>query len=106
MAQVGETGTAMSFEEAARLDPEAASGELDRGRWKPVTRGTWRHGRITGNVFFLLKLYAKKHAGWSVATADPGTKLQQNPDVLRGPDVGVIRAEREPVGKGVLGWLD
>jgi Uma2 family endonuclease len=96
----------MTFEEAARLDANERSGELDRGRWIPMTRGTWRHGHIALNVGILLGMYAKQHAGWSVATNDPGTRLQQNPDVLRGPDVGVIRSERVPTGKGVQGWLD
>ena len=37
---------------------------------------------------------------------DPGAKLQRDPDTLRGPDVGVVRAEREPTGRGAEGWLD
>lgn len=71
-----------------------------------MTPGSWRHGRITGNVVFALKLYAKQHAGWSVATANPGTKLRQTPAILRGPDAAIVRAEREPNGRGVEGWLD
>lgn len=106
MTQPSATGSVMSLEEASTLDAEEMSGELVNGKWVPVTRGTWRHGRITGNVVFALKLYAKKNTGWSVATADPGTKLRKDPAVLRGPDVGVIRAEREPTGRGTDGWLE
>jgi Uma2 family endonuclease len=50
--------------------------------------------------------YADTHEGWFVATADPGTRLREHPALLRGPDVGVIRTERRPVGKGVDGWLN
>ncbi len=96
----------MTFEEAARLDPDEQAGEIDHGEWKPATKGTWRHGEIVGNVCFLLRLYAREHPGWSVATADPGTKLARNPDLLRGPDVGMVRAERRPTGRGVEGWLE
>jgi Uma2 family endonuclease len=96
----------MTFEEAARLDPRTQPGELVDGEWIPMTRSTWRHGEVVLNIAFLLKLYARGHEGWSVSTADPGVKLARNPDVLRGPDVGIVRAERVPTGKGADGWLD
>ena len=96
----------MTFEEAARLDPDEQSGELDSGRWMPVTKNTWRHGEIVSNVNVLLRLYARAHPGWSVSVGDPGTKLKRDPDVLRGPDVGIVRADRRPTGKGAEGWLE
>jgi Uma2 family endonuclease len=96
----------MTFEAAARLDPDEAPGELDGGRWVPVTRSTWRHGEIAGNVYLLLRVYARQHPGWSVAVGDPGAKLGHAPDVLRGPDVAIVRAERRPQGRGKEGWLE
>jgi Uma2 family endonuclease len=99
-------GPLMTFEEAAQLDPDEHPGELDAGRWVPVTKNTWRHGRIVSNVVVALKLYAKAHPGWSVSAGDPGTKLARDPDVLRGPDVAIVRQEREPTGKGAAGWLE
>jgi Uma2 family endonuclease len=96
----------MTFEAAALLDPDESSGELEAGRWVPVPRSTWRHGEIVGNVGFLLHLYAREHAGWSVAVGNPGTKLGHNPDILRGPDVAIVRVEREPTGRGAEGWLE
>jgi Uma2 family endonuclease len=96
----------MTFDVAASLDPRRVPGEIAAGRWAPVTRGTWDHGGIVANVVLLLKLYARSNPGWFVATADPGTKLHRNPDTLRGPDVGVVRLDRKPRGKGVEGWLE
>ncbi len=96
----------MTFEEAAQLDPDEYAGDLDAGRWVPVPRNTWRHGEILINAGVLLRLYARSHPGWSVSGADPGTKLAHNPDVLRGPDVGIVRTERKPTGKGADGWLE
>jgi len=61
---------------------------------------------VVVNIAVLLKQYAKAHEGWSVAAADPGTKLARNPDVLRGPDVAIVRLERVPTGVGEGGWLD
>jgi Uma2 family endonuclease len=96
----------MTFEDAARLDTDEAPGELDRGKWIAVTRNTWRHGVIAGNAYALLRQYARGNPGWSVAVGDPGTKLATGPDLLRGPDVAMVRAERAPTGRGAQGWLD
>lgn len=96
----------MTFEEAAGLDPDAAGGELDAGSWVPVTRNTLRHGEILINVAALLKAYTRSNRGLRVSGGDPGTKLGRDPDVLRGPDIAVVRAERWPEGTGAAGWLE
>lgn len=58
------------------------------------------------NAAVLLKEYARHHPGWSVAVGDPGTKLRHAPDVLRGPDVAMVRADRKPTGRGEAGCLE
>lgn len=95
----------MTFEAAARLDPDEFAGEIDRGEWVPVSKNTWRHGEVTGNVYSLLREFAKRHGGLRVGVGDPGAKLSHEPDTLRGPDVAVIREERKPTGRGEEGWL-
>lgn len=106
MLERSPTTNPMTFEAAAQLDSDDHGGEIVDGTWVPVTRTTWRHGEIVLTIGMLLKLYARQHAGWSVAVADPGVRLSRNPDKLRGPDVGMVRAHRAPTGKGMLGWLD
>lgn len=101
-----EQSRSLTFADAAALDADACPGELDGHGWVPMTRGTWRHGRVVVNVAFVLESWAREHPGWCVATADPGTRLGSSPDILRGPDVGVVRQERMPTGTGVEGWLD
>ncbi len=96
----------MTFEAAAELDPDVDGGELEAGRFVPVTRNTWHHGEIVGNAYAVLRACARSRSGWSVAVGDPGTKLRRDPPTLRGPDVGLIRAERRPTGKDVEGWLE
>lgn len=96
----------MTFEDAARIDPDEAPGEVDAGRWVPVPRNTWRHAEIAGNVTFALRRYAAEHPGWRVGVGDPGVKLRHDPDTLRGPDVAIVRAERVPEGRGAAGWLE
>lgn len=96
----------MTLEEAARLNPEQFPGEIVEGEFVPVPRNTWRHGVIMTNVAALLHEYKRRHGGWSVACGDPGAKLNRAPAQLRGPDVAMLRADREPAGKGVDGWVE
>lgn len=74
----------ITFEDAAKLDPDEHPAELVEGRLVPVSRGTWRHGRITGNVYLAPRLYANAHGGWVVATAD---RVVGRDDALDGSDV-------------------
>jgi Uma2 family endonuclease len=99
-------GDEMTFEEAAFLDHDETPGELVAGRFVPVPKSTWRHGKIMVKTGILLELYAREHPGWSVAVGNPGTKLRHDPDTLRRPDVAVVRAERVPEGRGADGWLE
>jgi len=87
------------------MDPDQQPGELDHGRWIPVTRNTWRHGEVLINLGTLLRIFTKQHPGWSVSGGDPGTRLRRDPDLLRGPDLGVIPVARRPSGRGEDGWL-
>ena len=96
----------LTFEQAAQLDPDLEPGELVKGRFESVTRNTWRHGEIVARVCVLLGAYVRDNPGWSLAVGDPGTRLSHDPDTLRGPDVGLVRAVRPPVGSGVDGWLE
>lgn len=96
----------LTFEDVARLDPKQYPGELINGIWTPVSRNTFQHGEILLQIGMLLKLYAKTHPGWIVSGGDPGMKLSQRPDTLRGADIAVVRAERRPTGRGAKGWLD
>lgn len=106
MADPGRDQGRLTFAEAARLDPDTQGGELDTGRWVPVTRDTWRHGQIVSKANVILYEHVRVHPGWSLSVGDPGTKLGRDPDVLRGPDVALVRKEREPRGHGVDGWLE
>lgn len=103
MANVAEK--LLTFEDVAGFDPDEHAGELVDGRWVPVTRNTWRHGELVHRVSMLLGDYQRLHSGWSISVGDPGTKLAANPDKLRGPDLGIVRVDRVPTGRGAEGWL-
>ncbi len=54
----------MTFEAAAELDPDVDGGELEAGRFVPVTRNTWHHGEIVGNAYAVLRACARSRSGW------------------------------------------
>lgn len=89
----------MTFADAAALDPTCEPGEVVRGVWVRATRNTWKHGETVANMAALLELWARTHPEWRVSVGAPGTKLARHPDVLRGPDVGVVRRDRVPTGE-------
>jgi Uma2 family endonuclease len=55
---------------------------------------------------FMFQQYVNTHPEWSLSVGDPGSKLVREPPTLRGPDLGIVRVERVPKGKGAAGWLD
>lgn len=106
MAELALQPQPLTFEDAARLDPDQFAGEIEAGEWIPMTRNTWRHGEVLINIGTVLRIYTRGNPTLRVAGGDPGTKLRSIPATLRGPDVAIIRAERRPTGRGAEGWLD
>jgi Uma2 family endonuclease len=100
------TDRPMTFDAASKLDPDASRGEIERGEFISLTNSTWRHAFILINIGSLLRSYVRTHREWKVGGGDPGCKLEHDPDTLRGPDVGLVRRERLPTGKGAQGWLE
>ena len=95
-----------TFERAAELDPDKNPGDLERGRFIPLTKSTLRHGRIMVNIAALFRAYSREHPEWMAVAGDPGCKLEHDPDTLRGPDVALVARDRAPEGRGAEGWLD
>lgn len=106
MAVVVEKSYPRTIEQAAELDPDLCPGEIDEGTWVPMSKNSWRHGEVCLNLAMLLGAYCRTHKEWRAAINDPGAKLGRGPDILRGPDIAVIRRERRPLGDGSDGWVD
>jgi Uma2 family endonuclease len=68
-------------------------GELDQ---MPLAGG--RHGDVAAELGALLRIYAKQNRLGKVLAAETGFLMARNPDVVLGPDVSFIRAERIPTG--------
>jgi len=96
MAQVQVEAKRMTLEEAKQINPDEQPGELVRGVFVPMSRPTVRHGFVTAKVVFVLMRYLEQNPIGQVVCNDAGFVLEQQPDTLRGPDVGVILKERIP----------
>jgi Uma2 family endonuclease len=54
----------------------------------------FKHGDIAGYVAGLLHVWNLQHKFGRVLVADPGFRLQRDPDLVRAPDVALVQANR------------
>ena len=77
--------------------------ELVEGRLVRMSPVSFDHGRIVGQLLFILNSHLKQSPS-GVVVADAGFKLAANPDTVRGPDIAFLRADRVPP-RGTRGFL-
>jgi Uma2 family endonuclease len=98
MATIPAITTAQQLLEA----PGLGRCELIRGKLIMMTPAGFRHGRIVSTVNLLLGSFVREHGLGTVTGAETGFQIARDPDTVRAPDVGFIRADRipetEPVG--------
>lgn len=82
-----------TVEDVERLACEGEEYELIRGELIPVSPTGRRHGRAAGSFYVPLWHYARRE-GAGEAYMEVGFILRRNPDVMLGPDVSFVRAER------------
>ena len=61
-----------------------------------MTPAGFEHGRITINISLPLARFVKEQGLGVVTTAETGFQIAHDPDTVRAPDVGFIRADRVP----------
>src|SRR5262249_32828570 len=74
--------------------PEARHAELVRGTLVPVSPTNFGHGFCASQAIFVLMSFAKPRRLGFVLSAETGYILARNPDIVRAPDVGFVRADR------------
>jgi Uma2 family endonuclease len=79
---------------ALKLENKRA--ELVRGRLVVREPAGFRHGVITAELTARLNEFAKRNTLGVVVAAETGFKIGSDPDTVRAPDVGFIRASRVP----------
>jgi Uma2 family endonuclease len=85
-------------EELAEL-PNVGPCELVEGRIVPMSPTGGEHGRVEGNIFEVVRAFAREHGLGKVLVGEVGIFTRRNPDTVRGADVAFISNE----GYGRLG---
>ncbi len=70
--------------------------ELVRGELIVMTPAGFEHGSILVNITLPLGGFVKQHRLGIVTGAETGFQIRRDPDTVRAPDVGFVRAERVP----------
>jgi Uma2 family endonuclease len=90
------TAELLTADDLLRLNIRDKRTELVRGRLIVREPAGFRHGAIAAELTAWLADFVKARAFGVVVAAETGFKLSSNPDTVRAPDVGFIRAERVP----------
>ena len=86
----------MTAEQLLALNLPDKRTELVRGRLIVREPAGFRHGMVAMRAGALIDAFVRQHALGVVLAAETGFKLFSNPDTVRAPDVGFVRAARMP----------
>lgn len=97
----------LTAEEFFALPPPADGTRLElvRGEVVVMSRPTWEHGEIAGNVYLLIKLFLREHPVGRVSV-EGGVLTERKPDTVRGPDVSFMSRERMPLDERMNRFAD
>ena len=89
-------GILMTADELLALKVPNKRTELIRGRLVVREPAGFRHGAIAAALTRRLVDFVNRHQLGVVVAAETGFRITSNPDTVRAPDVGFVRAERVP----------
>lgn len=89
--------TLLTAEDLFHMPDMGMKHELVRGELRSMAPAGVEHGNIGGELFVLLRQYAKLHDLGMVLGPDTGFYLSRDPDNVRAPDVSFVRKARIPV---------
>ena len=84
------TLTQISADEFLLIAPKLGPCELVKGEIVPMVPGGFDHSNTSGNIFSLIRGWARKTKLGVVVTNEAGLVLEENPDTVRGGDVVYI----------------
>jgi len=87
------TRTAFTLEQLAGLPEDGMLHELDEGELIAKTKPARNHGRCQARIAYFLNGFVLPNRAGEVQT-ESGFVLGRDPEILRGPDVAFVRAER------------
>lgn len=87
------TTATITLEELARMPDDGFLHEIDEGQLIVMTRPNFRHGVIQANIVGMLREHVRRNKLGRVLS-ESGFILGKRPEILRGPDVAFVRADR------------
>ncbi len=88
--------TLISAEDLPRLSPPDKKTELVRGVMVVREPPGYRHGKVAGRLFGIIRDFVEPRGMGDVLAAETGFKLASNPDTVRAPDVAFVHRDRAP----------
>jgi Uma2 family endonuclease len=76
--------------------PPPGRWELLRGELVMMAPAGFEHGRIVSRINARLQDFVERHNLGVVTGAETGFQIESDPDTVRAPDVGFVRADRVP----------
>jgi Uma2 family endonuclease len=92
----GMASATMTAEDLLRLNIQDKRSELVRGRLVVREPAGFAHGVVASRIGERVAEFVRTHALGVVVAAETGFTLARDPDTVRAPDVGFIRADRVP----------
>src|SRR5213075_1431959 len=86
----------LTAEELLALNIQDKRTELVRGRLVVREPAGFRHGTVAMSIGVAIGTFVKSNQLGVVVAAETGFTLFRNPDTVRAPDVGFVRADRVP----------
>ena len=96
---MGTTTQLMTAEELYMMPSDNFRYELVKGELRKMSPGSYKHGKVIGNLTGPLVQHVREHKLGVVCGAETGFKIAQNPDTVRAPDISFIsQAEMDRIG--------
>lgn len=98
--------TPVTAEELLKMHAKGERGELFRGVFCPTMPAGVQHGKVAGQLHFLLATVVNSAQSGTLLINGPGVILGRNPDTVRAPDIAYYSAEKMPLDADVPGYTE
>ncbi len=95
----------VTAEELLHMPDDGFRYELVRGELRKMAPAGHEHGRIAASIAIRLGMHTVEGELGEVYVAEPGFRLESDPDHVRAPDAAFVRRERAAAARGAPGFF-